>query len=502
MDLVKWHPNERVDKVDLDFLNNEVVDEFSRFGSHFLTDEETPVVTQGWETSEEAGDVLRVSRGGGINLGQLLSEGAAYYDVPFASLGADVYGVWIRFTRTDGTDANRAFFNPPTNSQRVRMVQTRQVAGWEARASVDSPGSEWQQVAEVDWDGVSLATSTITDKRNFVYEGPSTGLTWGTGDDRDPDRGTNGVKTLHRFAQAVLQKITELQSDSDDWWDETVEPLDEKVSRNGDLTLVGDYLIDGDLEIYNVLIAPTINTGTIDVATLATFTTEAEFLGLTRLSRSTAGSTPDPDASGAKLVLENTVTAASYPTYSPPVFFLHGDTEGAPSRDGFAVWSERLGGGNFDVELYIGYLTNSGAASPIVTIRDVDPLLDIGDAHIKAANVAAAVAILNVTGAGVITVVSSYGLDVGDPVDMDDDTVGRFYINYPTPGFPSNNYIAAATAHSASYVGLRCEAFRQTFTPTETRTYFRILDEAGDPMDVSALGAISIDICIEVKQAQ
>jgi hypothetical protein len=162
--------------------------------------------------------------------------------------------VWVKFQASEGARANRRFYDKVSDTEITRAVNTRNVAGWLAAAATTQPGAEWIQLYEVDWDGAGFSTSTVTDVRVFLFEGhadssPAFSSTWGFGDDRNADRATNGVKTLDRFAAAVLKKLEEIQSSTARWWTAPVEPLDEKVSRNGDLTLTGNYKITGDLEL-------------------------------------------------------------------------------------------------------------------------------------------------------------------------------------------------------------------------------------------------------------
>ena len=55
------------------------------------------------------------------------------------------------------------------------------------RIESSSPGAEWTQIAQVVKSGGSV---TITDQREFYFEGAVTGAyagTWGAGNDRDND---------------------------------------------------------------------------------------------------------------------------------------------------------------------------------------------------------------------------------------------------------------------------------------------------------------------------
>jgi len=204
------------------------------------------------------------------------------------------------------------FWDPLLDESIVQAVNTRQVAGWQLNRVLDSsgsPGSEWLRVATVVWTGAAFGT--ITDTRTFLFEGPANSSpqtfrpTWGGGSDRNAARETYGVKTLERFASAVLKKVEEIQSSTASvrWWDATVESLDRKVSRFGDSTMAGNYLPDvtgrdlgssgfkWDLFVRNL----TQSGGTVAFSSLASFQA-ADFADVVTFSEIGSDLNPDTDA--------------------------------------------------------------------------------------------------------------------------------------------------------------------------------------------------------------
>lgn len=269
MDLPKFHPNERVDLGDVEFLSDGQLGEFQRLFNNLVTGDATTRILDGFTWTIQSSTVLQVAlgkavlaenRNAAIRYGQLVGggaplEGVATQNVSFSGLAIGTWGVFVRFVYGDGAVQNRAFWDTITDLEEIQAVNTRKVAGWQIAVAQNAPGAEWYKVVDVAWDGANLNTSTFTDRRAFLFEGPADSSpqtfrpTWGGGSDRNAARATNGVKTLERFASAVLKKIEEIQSDTPTtrWWDAPAEPLSKKVSRFGDLTLAGNYSIAGNL---------------------------------------------------------------------------------------------------------------------------------------------------------------------------------------------------------------------------------------------------------------
>lgn len=266
MDLPKFHPNERVDLGDVEFLSSGQLGEFQRLFTSLIAGEATKRIIDGFTFTVQSATVLQIAlgkavlvenRNAALRYGQLTgggspTEGPTAQNVSFSGLPVTTHGVYVRFVYGDGTVANRAFWDTVANVEQIQAVSTRKVAGWQVMVAQNNPGDEWYKVVDVEWNGTNLATSTLTDRRAFLFEGPADSTpqtfrpSWGGGSDRNADRATHGVKTLERFASAVLKKIEEIQSDTPAtrWWTAPVEPLDKKVSRFGDATMAGNYLPD------------------------------------------------------------------------------------------------------------------------------------------------------------------------------------------------------------------------------------------------------------------
>jgi hypothetical protein len=277
VDLVKLHPNERVDLGDVEFLATSPLNDFQRHMRDLVVGDGVMRILDGF-TWSTLGNVLTVVKGKAALTenrdaqllgGHLTSEGVASLTSDFTGLPADAYGIWVRFAYADGSIANRVFWDPLVDLSTVQAVDTRKIAGWQLARTLDaqSPGGEWYKVATVNW---SAGFTSIVDHRAFLFEGPADSSpqtfrpSWGGGTDRNTDRATYGVKTLERFASAVLKKIEELQSSTaaTRWWEAPPESLDRKVSRFGDLTLAGNYKITGDLEVTSDITVATIAVGT------------------------------------------------------------------------------------------------------------------------------------------------------------------------------------------------------------------------------------------------
>lgn len=355
VDIVKWHPNERVDRVDLDFLTAAfaAADKSFMYGAVAgLEPAQSPtpdvterggVVIDGWTYTTQLGDVLRIARGLALSQGRLFgSSGPLHVDVPFAPLGAATYDVWVRPIYVDGETANRAFIDPGALTQRIRAVPTRRVDSWQATARVSSlgrPGDEWVRVARVVWNATSLGTSTITDYRNLLFEGNiANGPEYSALISRSSNRAANGVRTLHGFAMSVLQKLEEIQGHQ--WYTAPPEELNKKVSRFGDASLVGDYTIDGNLTVEEAIAGFSLT---------ATLNADARWVRAVAADSSTA----DPvNTSNARPYVAVRNSAYAVGNVSP-MFFLHKRSADAV-EEGVVLYSKRTGASAEGFELRLG----------------------------------------------------------------------------------------------------------------------------------------------------
>ncbi len=158
--IVRYHPNERVDLGDLEAMQTVIVDEHQRW-SNALFATGVNRILDGFTRSGAAASmtitlgkaIVAEVRGAATKFGQLLTEGLASQNVDFTGKPVATHGVWIRFVYADGEKANRFFWDDTVDEERVRLVNTRQVAGWNVTISTASPGAEWLQLYSVAWDG-------------------------------------------------------------------------------------------------------------------------------------------------------------------------------------------------------------------------------------------------------------------------------------------------------------------------------------------------------------
>lgn len=263
-DQLRMRDAERIDRPDMEFLAAIPQAAGQQLGGNLLTN---PAGVRAWIVSgfrpvNNGSNQVKVARGvailatnnvGVVEYGALATEGDPERIIDVTGYGNGTYGVFVRFELTDGGFGNRIFWDPGLASERTENVPTRRVANWGMTIQLSSPGAEWLRVGDAVVAG-GLLTSVVP-KRNLYFEGhEDTTYTrdWGGGTDRNGDRSTYGLKDFQTFGQAVLKKLEEIQSNTARWWTATVEPLDKKVSRDGDLTLAGSYKISGSGETFTL----------------------------------------------------------------------------------------------------------------------------------------------------------------------------------------------------------------------------------------------------------
>lgn len=252
-DFPQFFPNERVDIRDVEAVSLFGVLDAQRQNAALISS--SPRVLDGFAFSG-TGTTMTVTLGKALVAelrdsvavqGQLMSEGAASRTVSFSGLAVGTYGVWVRFIYSDGAVDNRAFWNALLSAEQIQAVATRKVADWQISVSGSSPGPDWYKVVDVAWDGSALSTSTKTDRRTFLFEGPADNSyqpTWGGGNDRNADRGLHGVKDLERFASYVNKKFQDIQG-TQRYWEVPTQSLQDKLSRFGDGAVNGNYAWTG-----------------------------------------------------------------------------------------------------------------------------------------------------------------------------------------------------------------------------------------------------------------
>lgn len=266
-DRVRFQDAERLDRPDLEAVGDLPLLFAEQLAAGVLIDEsrDDNAVVRGFKLINPSGKNLRAVRGSGIFArreggttyrGTFLTEGPDQVTLDLSGYTNGYYSVWIRARFDDAEQENRIFWDAITSAEFANTVVTRRVVNWEmtltlypaphpspAQPAV-SPGSEWSYIGDCQ---VLTGSIVQTPARSLLFEGDETdgyAPEWGTGNDRNADRDTYGLKSLRTFAQATLKKLGEIQSATDDWWEVVAEPLDQKVSRNGD-TMDGDYDVTG-----------------------------------------------------------------------------------------------------------------------------------------------------------------------------------------------------------------------------------------------------------------
>lgn len=243
-DIGRFEANERVDLADFSFVVDESMRSQSRhWADQFMRD---PVRSAGpswildgfgitYVTSQ-----LKVTKGrailghrenGEVFYGSLTTEGPVERIVDVSTFSNGTYDVFVRFELVDGESASRAFWSPQGDgSEFAQTIATRRLANWSVRVELSNPGAEWLKIGEAVVSG-GVVTG-VTPKRDFFFEGSeesslylsqwsSDGL--GLVTDRNADRATYGVKSLHTFVGAMKQCIEDIRGRNlRRWWDRDI----------------------------------------------------------------------------------------------------------------------------------------------------------------------------------------------------------------------------------------------------------------------------------------
>jgi hypothetical protein len=156
-------------------------------------------------------------------------EGNATQTFDFTAQPDNTYRLQMRFVFADGTNDNRAFWNPSTNAEFIAAVDTRHLPNYELGIAVSpaSLGAEYIPLADVAWVSPGpITVSEITDVRTFVFEGaaPFQGATQDAagafGDfDRTTTRATTGVNAVYPVLRALGRQIQDIKGEDvgGDW---------------------------------------------------------------------------------------------------------------------------------------------------------------------------------------------------------------------------------------------------------------------------------------------
>src|SRR5512137_1965133 len=168
-DMIRFEANERVDIGDLSALqDNDRSDLRTTWFQHLFGDSVDPnKIYKGFAVAEDSGgpsSQVEISNGigiggttlpdGSIELGVLFgTEGPGTQNLDFSGQPADTYDIYVRPSIDAGTLANRIFWNDNTKLEEADSIETRYVFGWDVTFDTLSPGTEWQKIAEVVWNG-------------------------------------------------------------------------------------------------------------------------------------------------------------------------------------------------------------------------------------------------------------------------------------------------------------------------------------------------------------
>lgn len=253
-DLGLFDDNERVERSDVELLGDEIPrGVMAQLPAQVLTNPagQTSWIFSGFEITNPALKQCRVDRGvatlsmregGAVKPGMITHEGDAFLIVDLAGKPNGTYGVFIRFEFKQGSFLNRIFWAGAGEAS--QNIATRRIAGWGLACALVSPGAEWFKIGEVVVSGA--ATLTVTPQRQFYFEGDeSDGYAngWGSGDDRDADRATHGVKDMQTFVQAITTQMSVMIGSGKKWFEVVVEGLEQKLSKAGPDTAQGPITV-------------------------------------------------------------------------------------------------------------------------------------------------------------------------------------------------------------------------------------------------------------------
>lgn len=256
MDQPRFQANERLDLQDLVYAVDTNVANAQRQPIHqFMAKATGKWIIDGFAISNPSGKQLQVTRGVAIlaerqgaqtAYGVITSEGDATKTVDMTSYASATYGVYIRFEYVDGDSASRIFWNPSgAGSEYASTIPTRRKANWSLRVELANPGTEWLKIGEV-----VQSSMAITDQRPFYFEGTVNGTypnTWGTGNDRNADRKTHGVKDFQTFVAAMRQCLEDIKGVGlRRWWDDSIGGMNVGFSASP----VEDRVAVGDATFY------------------------------------------------------------------------------------------------------------------------------------------------------------------------------------------------------------------------------------------------------------
>ena len=169
--------NERIDIPDFRFLSKEgTTDHLTEFLNQFICDPDgdNKFILKGFKPQNLTGQQLTISSGKAL-LGQridgqilttIVTVAPEDKIIDMATYPDNTYGIYIRFEHVKGEPEGRIFWNPVSNSEYTRTIETRFVPEWSIRIEIGNPGGEWLKIGQV-----IKPSMAITDLRHFFFEG-------------------------------------------------------------------------------------------------------------------------------------------------------------------------------------------------------------------------------------------------------------------------------------------------------------------------------------------
>lgn len=236
-DLVKLHPNERIDLPDFNHIVGELPTQLMSEVHNAFHSVNQSWILDGFGMTGSGTASLTVTLGrailgvrdeGLIRYGMITATGDASKTLNVGTLTeGETYDVYIRFEFVDGDEESRVHWDDTAQTQVARSVKTRRKAAWSAMpvlTSAGSPGNEWLLIGTFTKTGGVVAS--LIDKRPFFFEGAvntTYASGWGSGNDRNADRAQYGTKDLQSQLAALRQSVEDIKGTGlRRWWDEDV----------------------------------------------------------------------------------------------------------------------------------------------------------------------------------------------------------------------------------------------------------------------------------------
>lgn len=266
---LRTEPSERVDAPDFKRgTTTSLLESQAEFARIFKGSDATLAgyVFDGLGITNTSGKVVTVASG--VALLALRHEGRTYNSVvgvggvatskaiDVTAYPAGTYSVYVRATLRPASFDARNFWETavPPSIERARGIPTRYIDDWDIAIEQTSPGAEWMKLGTISQAALNGTGAGITDTRVWYFEGELVNnydptSDWGSGNDRNVDRASYGVKGFRRFARAVQAQLQDIIGT--DWYTQVIAggSLQDKLARAGGAgsTVTGVIRPDGSV---------------------------------------------------------------------------------------------------------------------------------------------------------------------------------------------------------------------------------------------------------------